>query len=93
MADFTITVYPDATNVSLGEPLQEIGLAVGAEVKSGVISGSARQPRRVRVATQVDCHFRVGESPTATADSAFLAAGGVEYIGMEAGWRVSVIAA
>lgn len=94
MAAFTITVYDDATNTSAGPPVQELGLAVTSPAQqSAAISGSDRRRRKVRLATQADCHFKIGTSPTATGDSAFLSAGGVEYTEMEAGWKVSVLAA
>lgn len=51
----------------------------------------AKDTTIIRMVSTVACHYAVGVNPVATAASALLPAGVVEFIGVSKGWKVAVI--
>ena len=59
-----------------------------ASAQSSAVSDNASD---IRIVSTTDCHVLVGVNPVATATSAFLPAGVVEYIGIEGGEKIAAI--
>lgn len=95
MASLQLTVYPDAAEVALGEPVLEEFVAItGASLKSTVLPG-AKTWRRVRLFADADCFVQWGVDPEAKIDGTsgrMLAAESPEYFAIEAGHQIAVIA-
>jgi len=95
MAILQITAFEDASEVALGLPVSEETIAItGTSEESAAIPGTKRS-RRVRLFADINCFVTWGPSPTASIDGSdgrMLAAESPEYISMEAGWKVAVIA-
>ncbi len=95
MATLFIAVWRDAAEVALGDPLQEIAVAIGAaSAQSAAITGKDRQRNRIRLFADADCFVTWGTDPTALTDGTAgrpLGAGNPEYFDIEAGQKVAVI--
>ena len=96
MATLFITVWGDATQTLLGEPIQEEAVTIsGTSAQSSAILGGVNKAmRRVRLYTDTDCFVTWGTDPTAltngTAGRA-LGADNPEVFGVESGQRIAVI--
>lgn len=93
MATLTITVWGDASQTLIGEPLQEMTVAIGAgPLASGVITGGVNKAmRRVRLFADADCYVTWGENPTAAAGNIPMGAENPEVFGIQSGHKISVI--
>jgi len=96
MAFLGVTVWRDANEVALGQPLQEfpVTIAAASTTSSVAIVGSGRQRNRVRLAAQADCYVTWGESPTALQDGTdgrWMPRGMVEFHDIEADHYIAVI--
>jgi len=93
MAILWATVYEGASLTPSGLPIQVTQVGISATAAStGVIIGSNRKRRVVRLFADADCHFTFGASPSATVSDSPLGAENPEYIEVEAGQSISVIA-
>lgn len=78
-------IFPDTAN-------SQSVTTSGTAAASAVIDSS--HDRIVRIVCQEDCWYALGTDPTAVADTAgstFLPGGAVEYVGVSAGDKFSVI--
>lgn len=60
----------------------------GASVQSTAFSAKTTA---IRLTADVDCRYAIGTSPTATATSIRLPAGGIDYVGCAPGDKIAVI--
>lgn len=88
-----MTVWEDAAEVALGEPLQFTSAEIGS-TNSAAIVGTGKKRRRVRLYSTAACWVKYGANPTATGASDAMAVGAdnPEYIDMEAGHVLTAIA-
>ena len=96
MPSLQITVYEDAAEVALGDPiLEEVVTVTGTSALSSVIP-AGRTMRRMRLLADVDVFVTWGEgTPEAKIDGSsgrMLAAESPEYFAIEPGHFVAVIA-
>jgi hypothetical protein len=95
MATLFITVWDNASNTLLGDPIQYATVTVGAgSLQSDVISGSRSEIRKVRLFTDTDCFVAWGDDPTAPGDGSGdmpLGAENPEVVGIKAGQKIAVI--
>lgn len=96
MATLFIAVWGDATQTLVGDPVQEMTVAVGAgSLQSDVIvPGDKKAWRRVRLFTDIDCFVTWGEDPTATNDGLSgrpMGAENPEVFTIESGKKIAVI--
>ena len=96
MSSLFITVWVDAEEVALGQPVQEEVVSfTGTPGESNPIDGSNRLRRRVRLLSDAACFATWGDGLTAAADGSEGRAMGseaAEYFDIEAGHTISVIA-
>lgn len=100
MAKVFISEYPELAQDTLGRPmlvgknrtsgqLDQTPVNIGgASVQS---SAFADDTNVIRVHTDAICSIKIGPNPTATADSARLAAGQTEFFHVKPGWKIAVI--
>lgn len=97
MAKVYITEYRalrfDANNNGMAvpeePPLAEQTVAIGgASAQSSAFNGSTTV---IRVHTDAICSRAIGANPTATADTARMAAGQTEYLGVKGGHKIAII--
>ena len=97
MATLFISVFGDATQTLVGEPVQEMTVAVGVgSLQSSVLTaGNNKVWRRVRLFTDTDCFVTWGSDPTALADGTAgrpMGAENPEVFTIESGSKIAVIA-
>lgn len=90
-----ITVWRDAAEVAMGDPLQETSIAIGgASVQSEAITGVNRQRNRVRLFADSNCFVTWGADPTALNDGTDgrpMGSENPEYFDIESNHRIAVI--
>jgi hypothetical protein len=93
MASVYMTVWEDAAEVALGDPIQFAAAVIGG-ANSAAVAGTGRKRRRVRLYAEAACWVKYGASPTATgaSDSMPLSADNPEYVDIEAGHVLTAIA-
>lgn len=99
MATLYICVFEGASEVALGDPVQEDTVTVGgtSQQSAAIDNGSANAANkrmRLRVATDTDCFVTWGADPTAQNDGSDgrpLWADNPEYFDVEAGHKLAVI--
>ncbi len=92
MATLYISVFDASAMMAIGEEEQTMTVDIGvSSVQSDAIVGNNRKKQTVRLATDTACHIKWGANPTADASSFYLPANGVEYVHLEAPWRIAVI--
>lgn len=95
MATLFITVWDNASQTLLGQPIQRATVSIGAgSLSSAAISGSKSEIRRVRLFADADCFVTWGSNPTAAGDGSNdmpLGAENPEVVGIEAGDVIAVI--
>lgn len=95
MTTLFITAYEAAEQTALGNPIQEITVAIGGtSAQSAAITGSGRKKRTVRLFADTNCFVTWGYDPTALADGTGgrpLGAENPEYVSIEAGHKIAVI--
>ena len=93
MATLFISVWDNASQTLLGQPLQETSVAIGAaSAQSDAITGSNKETRLVRVFADADCYVTWGSDPTASsADGRPMGAENPEVFGIVAGEKIAVI--
>ena len=98
MAKLFISVWGDATETLLGEPIQEAAVTFsGTSVQSAAItgpSGTRVVNRLVRLYADADCFVHWGSDPTALNDGTAgraLGADNPEVFGIVSGQRIAVI--
>lgn len=95
MATLYIAVWTSATEVALGDPIQEMAVSIGAgSVQSAEITADNRKRRRVRLMADSACFVTWGLNPTATNDGTSgrpLGAENPEYFDIESGHLIAVI--
>lgn len=96
MATLFIAVWGDATQTLVGEPIQEMTIAVaGASAQSSAVSGPVKPAwRRVRLFTDTDCFVTWGDDPTAVGDGSAgrpMGAENPEVFTIQSGQKIAVI--
>ena len=96
MATLFIGVWGDASQTLIGQPIQEMTVAIGAgSLQSAALTqGNNKAQRRVRIMADTDCFVTWGEDPTALGDGTQgrpMGAENPEVFGIETGWRIAVI--
>jgi len=98
MSTLGFTVWDDAQQTAIGQPVQEGTISyTSSSVQGDVIvsadAGSAsKRLKRVRIICDADSWVTWGENPTASSsDGRFLGASNPEYFGITAGHRIAVI--
>ena len=92
ISEYKETRQVDGGNAQVGqEPsLDQTPVTFSTEAKSSVF---AADTKLIRVQSDTDCHFRIGDSPIATTNNKPMTAGIPEYFGVIAGQKLSIIAA
>ena len=96
MATLFIGVWGDASQTLIGQPIQEMTVAIGAgSLQSGILTqGNNKVQRRVRIMADTDCFVTWGVDPTALNDGTQgrpMGAENPEVFGIESGWKIAVI--
>lgn len=95
MASLFITVWRDAEEVALGQPLQEMAVTIsGTAAESAVLTGKNRARNRVRLMPDTNCFVTWNTDPTALNDGfegRAMGSEAAEYFDIEAGHKISVI--
>lgn len=93
MADVFATVWEHAETVALGNPLGYLTAVIDGS-ESGVVPGTGKKRRRVRLFAQEDCWVNWGETGltvTNNTDAIPLAASVAEYFDIEAGYVIKAV--
>lgn len=95
MANLQYTVYSDAMATTLGDPIQEGVIAIGATSTQGsAISGSGNLRRPVRIFCEANAYVTWGSNPTATTDGTsgrMFGSENPEVVSIVAGDKIAVI--
>lgn len=95
MATLFITVWRDAEEVALGQPIQEMTVNIGvSSTNSAIIVGTDRQRNRVRIFADSNAFVTWDVNPTALNDGTSGRAMGSEnpeYFDIESGHKIAVI--
>lgn len=96
MASVYGTVWEDAAQVALGDPLQHLTATIDGANSSAVIASTAtgnRKRRKVRIFSEAAAWVKWGENPTATgaSDSMPVGANNPEYVDIEEGHVITAI--
>jgi len=96
MATCQITVFGDSSALSIGSPIQEMTVAIGATTaQSSALTGSNSKLQRTRIMCDTNAWVTWGDNPTATTDGTsgrMMGAENPEYFAIEAGQIIAVIA-
>jgi hypothetical protein len=94
MSWLQISIYDDARQTAKRYPVQQMRVAIGASAAQSAavsVSENSDKWRTVRLSARAACHVEFGANPTATATSTHMPVGGVEYLEILPGDKVSVI--
>ena len=95
MATLFFTVWEDAEEVALGQPLQENVITIGSgSLQGAVIVGTGNKRRRVRIYVDADAFVIWSANPTATNDGLSglpMGADNPEYFDISSSHRIAVI--
>lgn len=91
MATLFIVGFPGAASTALGDVAFRAQLSVGAGSQATAALGTSGRWYTVRLVTDTDCQFEIGDSVAADSDSLFLPAMAVEYFKLAGGQNIAVI--
>jgi len=96
MTTLFVTVWGDAEEVPLGDPLQEfsVNIAATSTASTETISGSGNKRRHVRLFADTNCFVIWGEDPTAVNDGSDgrpMGSDNPEYFNIQSGHKIAVI--